>query len=299
VNVPASVIICTNRYGPWLIDALTSVAEQVTEATELILVRSGVDDEAPLPPLVSTWLAATGRPLRVIAEPHVGVAAARQTGLQRASADVVLFIDDDVIAQPGWYEAITAAMTPPDVGAAGGPIVPQWPNGHPPRWLHRRLRTYYGQRQARARRRLMPFGRGHMPFGANMAIRRCVALQLGGVRTDLGHRGATLGFHEDTELCRRIAESGHRVVEVAAAVVVHRLRPEQLRLRWVLQRAWFLGRSDARRDHARHPHRRPLRLLYLAALLAATPVGLLHRPTAVYLCARLVCNAGYLWESRG
>jgi GT2 family glycosyltransferase len=138
-----------------------------------------------------------------------------------------------------------------------------------------------------------------MPFGANMAVRRRVALELGGVRADLGHRGAALGYHEDTELCRRIADSGHPVVDVPAAVVVHRVRPEQLRLRWVLRRAWFLGRSDARRYQAQDPHGRSLRVLRLAALLGIMPLGLLHRPTAVFLCARLLCNAGYLWESRG
>ena len=78
-----------------------------------------------------------------------GVALARAAGLQAAAADLVLFIDDDVTVEPGWYLALVGAMAT-GAGAAGGRIVPEWPGGREPRWLHPRISTYYGARGAGA-----------------------------------------------------------------------------------------------------------------------------------------------------
>src|SRR5207248_6638678 len=122
--------------------------------------------------------ASTGRPVRVVCEPRPGVAHARTRGLDAATGDVVLFIDDDVRVQPGWYEAMTAAMDAPDVGAAGGTILPAWPDGRRPSWLPRSLATYYAERHAGLAVR-------HLPFGANMSLDRAAALEAGGFRADL------------------------------------------------------------------------------------------------------------------
>lgn len=53
-----------------------------------------------------------------------GMASARNAALERCSADVLAFVDDDVRVAPGWFEALRAAWAeaPDDRAAIGGPI---------------------------------------------------------------------------------------------------------------------------------------------------------------------------------
>src|SRR6187397_2844848 len=49
--------------------------------------------------------------------------AARNTGLREARADLIAFVDDDVLVSPGWLDALAeGAERHPEADAFGGPI---------------------------------------------------------------------------------------------------------------------------------------------------------------------------------
>ncbi len=284
-----AVVICTHRHPSTLVESLDTVRRQIPPSTEVLVVRSDVAPGTPLPEPIAA--AVSRGDATVVEVEESGVARARQAGLERATADVVLFLDDDVVpANSEWYDAISAAMEPDDVGAAGGTILPAWPAGGPPRWAHPVIATYYGERHAGP-------GNVHLPFGANMAVRRTPALAVGGFAAGLGHQGVRSGLHEETELCRRLRASGLRVVEVPDAVVVHEVRVEQVRLRWVWRRALGEGWSDATRDRLAGTNDGLRRAAKLAGLVMALPFALVPRWRAV-IPARALVNAGYL-RTRG
>lgn len=286
--VSAEVVICTHRQPPSLVQALRAVRGQAPPTTPVVVVRSGVDGHAPPPRDVASAVEESGATVLDVPEP--GVARARQSGLVHAAADVVVFLDDDAVpADDRWFDAITKAMEPDDVGAAGGTILPHWPGGHAPRWAHPVLATYFGAREAGPANR-------HLPFGANMAVRRAPAIAAGGFAAGLGHRGSRPGLHEETELCRRLGAAGLRVVDVPDAIVFHEVRPEQVSLRWVLRRAWGEGCSDAARDRLDGRRDVLLHAGKFVALLAAMPFALVPRWRAV-IPARALVNAGYLTAS--
>jgi len=278
-----TVAICTVRAGPDLAEAVATVLPQLG-AGELVVVRSG-QSQAEVPSVLEPL----DPRVRVVAEPRRSSSAARTAALTAARAEVVLFIDDDCLASPGWVDALSHAMAPSEVAAAGGTILPIWPAVRPG-WLHDRLAASYGERVAGATE--------HGPFAANMAVRVAAVAAAGGIDPDLGHRDGVPGLHEETELAARLAASGCRVVEVPAAVVEHRVRPEQARRRWLLRRSWHEGRSDAVVD-ARHGRDDRMRRLAKLAGLALVALPAQARPRAgTYVLARAAVNAGYLLERR-
>ena len=110
-----SVVICTRNRPILLNRCLESVARLDYPAFDVLVV-----DNAP-----------TDRRTREIAfrwgckyhlEPMPGLSKARNAGTRLCKADVVSFLDDDEIADPGWLETLTQEFSNPLVMAATGRI---------------------------------------------------------------------------------------------------------------------------------------------------------------------------------
>ena len=121
MSLPASIVIPTRARRAYLEMALASIAAQAAAAGAEMLV---IDDAGPTP-------AARALAERFGAryEPHerpLGLNAARNTGVQRARGQLVVFVDDDIEARPGWLDALLgAAAQHPDVEVFTGPIRPR------------------------------------------------------------------------------------------------------------------------------------------------------------------------------
>ena len=284
-DVRATIVVCTHRHGDELVATLAALLQEVPAATEILLVRSGTPTGSPLPESIEPWF--SDGLIRAICVSDAGLARARAAGLRAASAEAVLWLDDDVRPRPGWFRDLIAPFTDPRVGATGGTILPDWPNGRPPSWLPRKLTTYFGERHAGPTA-------GHHPFGANMAVRRSAVEDVGALDPTLGVSGSALGLHEETELCERLSAAGYRIVEAPGAIVDHSIRPEQISVRWVFRRAWHHGRSDLLRDLPKGRADTPTRIVKLLGLVASWPIALLHPRAAVYVTTRVLVNVAYL-----
>src|SRR4051794_29179903 len=69
---------------------------------------------------------------RVFASPD-GLAQARNAALLACEADVIAFVDDDVVVGEGWGTVLREAWeaAPADVAAIGGPIAVEFPRRRP------------------------------------------------------------------------------------------------------------------------------------------------------------------------
>ena len=61
-----------------------------------------------------------------------GLGESRQIGLMATDARYVAFLDSDAVPRGGWLGALREAVDPADVGVAGGPVLPVWPEGRVP-----------------------------------------------------------------------------------------------------------------------------------------------------------------------
>ena len=114
-----SVIVAVHDVEPWIGECLRSVAEQVPEGSEVILVDDGSTDASGR----ICDEVAQGRPgWRVVHQPNAGLGAARNTGLRQATAELVAFVDGDDVLLPG-YRALVAAAQSSGYAVATGPVL--------------------------------------------------------------------------------------------------------------------------------------------------------------------------------
>src|ERR1041385_623617 len=129
-----TIAICTRNRAALLERAMRSVLPQLTADAELLIVDNGSSDETLR---VAQSLAAANSQVRTLVEPTPGLSAARNTALREARGRVVVFLDDDAVAESGWLRAYRKFfLAPPSarVAVAGGFVAPEYETP-PPGWL--------------------------------------------------------------------------------------------------------------------------------------------------------------------
>jgi GT2 family glycosyltransferase len=250
----ASIIVPTRLRAAYLEVALASIAPQATTAgAELIVVDDGLDDE--------TRATAERHRARYVAHAAPkGLNAARNTGVDSAAADLLVFVDDDVAVRPGWLAALIAAdaRADPDVGVLTGPIRA--------RLEDHRLRSC-GREDAPIttqdhgpRDQDVPYA-----WGANMTVRRSAIARAG--RFDETREL----YGDEQEWQGRLLAAGGRIRYVAAAALDHRRAGEDARLRALAAAAYRRGAASRRFDasKSRAPSL-PYELRVLAGCVAHT-----------------------------
>jgi hypothetical protein len=101
-----SIVLPAYNAAAYIRDALASVAGQTCDGWELIVVDDGSTDQTA--EVVS--LAPGGERRRLIQQPNLGLAAARNAGLAWAQAELVAFLDADDRWQPGYLEQMCRAL---------------------------------------------------------------------------------------------------------------------------------------------------------------------------------------------
>jgi glycosyltransferase involved in cell wall biosynthesis len=129
-NSVCSVIICAYTAERWddTMRAVASVQAQQPAPNEVILV---VDHN---PELLARLVAALPGVRVVPNAGERGSSEARNTGVALATGDLVAFLDDDAVAQPGWLAALTAHYSDPGVMGVGGRTAPGWATNRPRWW---------------------------------------------------------------------------------------------------------------------------------------------------------------------
>lgn len=134
----------------------------------------------------------------------------------RAGADVVAFLDDDVVVHPGWARALRAGYVDESVAAVTGRTRNNQPGEESYSEPIGRLRRDGTLSEGFASQSggVVEVDHG---IGANMSFRRTVLARLGGFRDD--YPGTAL--REDTDMFLRVRSVGGRVLFVPEAVVDH------------------------------------------------------------------------------
>jgi glycosyltransferase involved in cell wall biosynthesis len=232
-------------------------------------------------------------------ERNRGLAAARNSGLDVASAPVVAFLDDDCEPEPKWAEQLLSGYEE-GVAGVGGSIMPKAPSGFMLGYLRRHnplkpqeanlaksdrlmYRLYlYGRRQWKGEE---AFGRRDVYSfaGANMSFLRQALI-------DVGKFDERFQFGaEELDLCMRMIRSPvcGRLLFLPEARVTHHFEDS---LRDTLRRSRAYGRGSARL-YRKWPSVLPtvfpgplivLALLFLAVRLPVLDVAALVTPQLLY-----------------
>ncbi len=229
----ASIVIPTRARPEYLEVALASIAPQAAAAGTEVLV---IDDAGP-----SSSARTQAERFGARYEPHErprGLNIARNTGVERSRAGLVVFVDDDIQASPGWLQALLrGAAENLDVAVFTGPIRARL-EGSPPR----------GCGRERAPITTLELGNDdrdtRYAWGANMAIRRAAFERVGPFDESLQHGGDEQEWQDRL----RAAQPGARVRYLAAAAVDHRRAGRDSRLSALARTAHVRGRAARRFD---------------------------------------------------
>jgi glycosyltransferase involved in cell wall biosynthesis len=263
-SVPApsvTVVVCTRDRPGLLARCLDGLAVQVPPPEEVLVVDNAPSDDA-------TAKLAAERGVRYVEEPCPGLDFARNRALREAAGEVLAFVDDDVVPDPGWLEGVrTVWRDHPDAGAMTGQVLPFELVTDSQVGFERRGGFRGGNTPVRYEGLdrpgdpVYPYGPGMFGAGCNMAVRRDVARRLGGFDEALD-TGPPLPGGGDIDLFHRVLRAGFPLVYEPRAVVFHRHRRDDAALRRQYD-SW--GRSLmawATKTYRRDPEGRPkLRLL--------------------------------------
>lgn len=231
----ATVIVCaysTDRF-PLLISAVESVRWQSVSPTEIIVV---IDHN----PVLLDYMRALFPDLAVIENSGPrGLAGARNTGTAAASGDVVVYLDDDAVADPGWLQALIVNFARPDVLGVGGHPVATWETTRPC-WWPEEFDWVVGCGYRGLPTSVAPVGN---LIGCAMSLRREVVLKSGGFDTGLGRTAAAA-----PELCMSATAlfPGGVFLHEPAARVRHHVPAARATLRYFWSRCFAEGASRRR-----------------------------------------------------
>lgn len=243
MSVRLSVVIPTRGRPERVRACLASLAGAAAPdgGWEVIVVDDG--SEPPLEPQLRLGAAGSGRPaVRVVRQLPAGLNAARNRGVAEARGELIAFLDDDTLVDPGWARALAQAFADPGCDAVAGRVVLRL-EGTPPGWLTAKLRRYLAEYDLGDAPRAV---RGDpVPVGANCAVRRAAWSAAGGFAPDLDRSGDSLVSNGDTEFFRRLLAGGGRIRYVPEARVQHCVAPDRLTRQFFRRRAYAQGASDA------------------------------------------------------
>lgn len=215
--------------------------------------------------------------VRYVLEPKPGLDFARNRGLKESSAEILAFLDDDVVVDRCWLQGLQEAWAVnPDAGAFAGPILPFELETKAQVTFERM--GGFGKSFDRVRFGAdlpdiptYPVGAGIFGAGANMAFRRDVLLELGGFDEALD-TGAPLPGGGDLDIFYRVIRAGYPLIREPKLLVYHQHRREYKKLRhqmwtWGQGTAAFLTKSW-RTDPAARPKIRRWALWWLGYQLS-------------------------------
>lgn len=234
-----SIIIPTFNRAGLLRSALESVqALKIPKgwSGEVLVIDNNSTDETPI---VAKESADNGpMPVRYVKETTQGLNHGRNRGLREAHFEHLIYLDDDMLIDPGWLLSYAEAQAKLAPDAVVGPVEPMFEED-PPEWMTVRMIESVTSAYSRKGNELivLPHEKAHELPGCNFAVLRRVALQLGGFHPSLDRCGSEMLAGGDWEFGERLARSDRKVAYAPGCgirhlISRHKISREGLRARW-------------------------------------------------------------------
>jgi glycosyltransferase involved in cell wall biosynthesis len=223
-----------------VLDCINSLRQQTLPPDEIILV---VDPDEELR---SFYASIVPTDVAVVSSQLRGLSNARNTGVRRARADLVAFIDDDATADKDWLRNLASNYEDGQVLGVGGSVRPLWDQGRPG-WFPEELDWVVG-----CSYKGLPENRSPVrnPIGCNMSFRRQAFIRVGYFESRLGRVGKTLLGSEEAQFSIRLLANSpsFKIIYEPSAVVYHRVPKNRQGLRHFAIRSFYEGFSKGLLD---------------------------------------------------
>jgi glycosyltransferase involved in cell wall biosynthesis len=227
-----TIAVCTRDRPEMLRECLAAMKALERPVAEVLVIDNASTDDR-------TRQVAEEFPfVRYVREPRRGLDWARNRALVEAGTPIIAFTDDDVLVHPGWVSGLLRAFgDEPEAAVVTGLVIPaelatpaqvqfEGRGGFRRGFRRRRFKGWTSTADVGSAKDVVLGAAG---AGANVAIRRDVALDLGGFDVALDV-GTPSGGGGDFEMFFRLTSAGHMLVYEPSAVVRHRHRPTMAEL---------------------------------------------------------------------
>ena len=256
MTIRLTLAVPTHNRAATLGETLASLTAQRLPAgveTECIVIDNNSIDRTPA--VVEEAVARAPFAMRRVFESRPGSSFARNRAVDEAAGDLILFIDDDAVAEADWAAAIMGAIERRGLDAACGLVLPRW-EAAPPGWLGPSLYVRFAVHDRDAIAAAPPAAAEVLRnyFSANTGFRRETFARFGRFREDLGVVGGNPISGEDTELFARIIGGGGAMGFVAEARVFHLVPAARMNRRYLRRKAFAFGVGTALAGGRTHNH---------------------------------------------
>jgi GT2 family glycosyltransferase len=199
-----SVVIPTYRREQVLLDTLRYLLDLNPPAAEILVVDQTETHQSPVAEALQAW-DREGK-IRWIRLPQPSITHAMNTGLERASGDIVVFLDDDIIPDPRLISAHAMAQAEGSCNIVAGQVLQPGEEVLPEPVDAGEFRFSAGKRHW-----------VEELMGGNFSVKREVALALGGFDENFVH----VAYRFEAEFCDRALHAGERILFEPAASIRH------------------------------------------------------------------------------
>jgi glycosyltransferase involved in cell wall biosynthesis len=238
MRISLSVVICThNPKRDFLEKTLKALKLQnlALEAWEVLLIDNASDVDK-----ISGFDLSWHSKARIVCEEKLGLTYARLRGIQEASGEILIFVDDDNILNQNYLEKVyEIAKGWPMLGAWGGQCLPNFETDPPiwtkEYWEYLGIRTFEDDRWSN-----LPQWEA-TPIGAGLCVRKNVAevyahsLQNDPRRINLDRQGNTLLSCGDMDFAYTACDMGLGIGIFTDLKLLHLMPPNRLEESYLLR----------------------------------------------------------------
>jgi len=155
--------------------------------------------------------------ITVIGSGRLGPADKRDLGAQKASGDILVFLDDDSYPEPNLLEVASKYFNNPEISALGGPGITPVTNSF---WQRVSGAVFLSRFIGGAPERYVSLGKSREVDdwpSVNLMVRRLIFMKVGGF-------DCKYWPGEDTKLCIKLKDAGKKIVYAPDMVVWHHRR---------------------------------------------------------------------------
>ena len=231
-----SLIICTYSIELFqdTLECINSLISQDYEKKEIILVMD-VNHE-----LYNMLHNSIPESVNICINSHKGLSEARNLGIKEASGEIIVFIDDDAIADINYLSNLLKNYDKKGVVGVVGKVLPKQIPDYPEELYWIVGFTYKGFPESKCEVRNV--------HGCNMSFKKDVFEVAGLFDTRFGRVGKKLITAEETEFSIRVLNSfpGSKIIYDPSVIVYHKSHKYRQTLSYILRRGYHEGMSKAR-----------------------------------------------------
>ncbi|MCA9335375.1 glycosyltransferase [Candidatus Saccharibacteria bacterium] len=217
-QIPVSVVINTADRAKFIGDTLRGLQQQTYDNFEVIVVNGPSED--------NTEDVAKAFNIRYYTAPF-NLSVSRNIGIKHAAGDIIAFIDDDAVPSPTWLEEIVQGYKSKDIGAVGG-------------WVYHVDSADYQFKYGAISKWGLPVLKSTKDFDYNEPMSDFYNINIGTNATywrkhlvDVGGFDEEIEYyHDESDVCVRLINHGHKVIELDGAIVHHKMAPSSRRKTW-------------------------------------------------------------------